>query len=416
MASGMISRVGNLTVALGAAAVAIIALHPGVVRGAETGDVPTAVLGIEAVDVPDAVATEVTEALRQKVAATKGYQLVQGKDLVEVKLVFSCADEAPACMSQVGKSLGATRLIFGGVKRAGSDSFSVTLKLLDVPRAAVESWTTETFPKKREEAGALRALAGRWLGKLTGRSMGAGSLQVRVNIPGAAVALDGHPVGVSGEQPLVLAEVTPGKHEVSVEKSGYSTSKQEFTLAAGQTLPLTVSLSALAPTVDGLMGPPAASPAPVDDESRRRDAGSIRGAARAGFWVALVGGLASGGLALKFGNDVLRINKDLDPYRRYDCMPPQVGTCNSRNEPAQPLDLREETAVAAKTDEGNRAQTLQWVFTFVGAAFGIAGGYLFYKGYLDSDAGSGKPGENHGLRIFPTANASSGGILAEFDF
>src|SRR4051812_31335670 len=84
---------------------------------AQSGDISTAVLGFEALDgAPDNVGAEITDALRQRVAATKGYQLVQGKDLVEVKLVFSCPDEAPACMAQAGKSMGATRLIFGNVK------------------------------------------------------------------------------------------------------------------------------------------------------------------------------------------------------------------------------------------------------------------------------------------------------------
>src|SRR5881392_1347033 len=67
---------------------------------AEGADTPTAVLGFEPLEgAPDNVATEITDALRQRVAATKGLQLVQGKDLVEVKLVFSCPDEAPGCMA-----------------------------------------------------------------------------------------------------------------------------------------------------------------------------------------------------------------------------------------------------------------------------------------------------------------------------
>jgi hypothetical protein len=108
-----------------------IAGLPSRARAAEGGDVATAVLGIEPLDgAPDAVAAEITDALRQRVAATKGYQLLQGKDLVEVKLVFACPDAAPACMSAAGKSLGADKLIFGNVKRAGND-YQLTLKLLD---------------------------------------------------------------------------------------------------------------------------------------------------------------------------------------------------------------------------------------------------------------------------------------------
>src|SRR6185503_10366727 len=118
---------------------ALATLTAGAGRAAAEAGEPTAVLGFEAIEgAPDNVATEVTDALRQRVAATKGYQLLQGKDLVEVKLVFACPDEAPSCMSQAGKSLGAAKLIFGNIKPAGAD-YQVTLKLLDVNRAVVES-------------------------------------------------------------------------------------------------------------------------------------------------------------------------------------------------------------------------------------------------------------------------------------
>src|SRR4051812_5407042 len=69
--------------------------------GAESSESTIAVLGLEALDgAPDSIASDITDALRQRVASTKGQQLVQGKDLVEVKLVFSCPDEAPSCMAQ----------------------------------------------------------------------------------------------------------------------------------------------------------------------------------------------------------------------------------------------------------------------------------------------------------------------------
>ena len=110
---------GTVFVLLRLAAVGLGGPSP---RARGRGERATAVLGIEPLEgAPDAVAAEITDALRQRVAATKGYQLLQGKDLVEVKLVFACPDEAPACMSQAGKSLGAAKLIFGNVKSAGSD-------------------------------------------------------------------------------------------------------------------------------------------------------------------------------------------------------------------------------------------------------------------------------------------------------
>src|SRR5580693_9610837 len=162
---------------------------------AESGEIPTVVLGLEAVDgAPDNLAADITDALRQRVAATRDYQLLQGKDLVEVKLVFACPDEAPACLSQAGKSLGASKLIFGNVKKTGGD-FQVTLKLLDVNRAVVETFTTDTVPGGRANATALRQLAPIWLAKLSGK--GNGTITVRANFVGAAVSLDVTRVGVT---------------------------------------------------------------------------------------------------------------------------------------------------------------------------------------------------------------------------
>jgi hypothetical protein len=377
-------------------------------EAAEGGDVSIAVLGIEPLEgAPDTVAAEMTDALRQRVAATKGYQLLQGKDLVEVKLVFACPDAAPACMSLAGKSLGADKLIFGNVKRTGGD-YQVTLKLLDVSRAVVESFTAETVARKHADASSLRSIAPAWLSKLSGK--GGGSIQVRANFPGAAVSLDGTQVGTTGSSPVVISDVAPGRHEVAVEKSGYTTTKQEFTLASGQSLPLNLTLSPVSVEVPR----PEGSAKPGEGGSSEPSGGGEGPSlTRTGFWVALVGTLASAGLALKFGLDVRDINNQLDQYRRFPC-PNGGGTCDIHNSPAQPLTQDQAARSHTLTDEGNRDQLLQWVFVGLTGAFAIAGGVLLYKGYLESEGT--QSASNHGLRLFPTATASSGGIIAEFEF
>src|SRR5262245_57254897 len=380
-------------------------------RAHADGDVATVVLGIEPLEgAPDSVASEITDALRQRVAATKGYQLLQGKDLVEVKLVFACPDAAPACMSLAGKSLGADKLIFGNVKRSGSD-YQVTLKLLDVSRAVVESFTAETVAKKHADASSLRSIAPAWLSKLSGK--GGGSIQVRANFPGAAVSLDGTQVGTTGGSPVVINDVAPGRHEVAVEKSGYTTTKQEFTLAAGQSLPLNLTLSPVSVEVPRPEGGAKSSEGGTSEPSGGGEGPSLT---RTGFWVALVGTLASAGLALKFGLDVRDINSQLDQYRRFPC--PGSGSiepnCDNHGTPAQPLTSDQLSRSHTLTDEGNRDQLLQWVFVGLTGAFAIAGGVLLYKGYLESEGT--QSASNHGLRLFPTATASSGGIIAEFEF
>lgn len=384
---------------------------------AEGGDAAVAVLGFEALEgAPDNVATEITDALRQRVAATKGYQLVQGKDLVEVKLVFSCPDEAPACMSQAGKSMGATKVIFGNVKRAGTD-YQVTLKLLDVGKAAVETWATEAVPRKRAEPAAFRSLAPVWLAKLSGRNAG-GSLQIRANIQGAAVSLDGTRVGVTTDRPVVISDVAPGRHEVAVEKEGYTTTKQEFSLAAGQSLPLRLALSPLSADVNTA---PAGEETPPVLVRKPREAPPEGGgqesptAARAAFWVAVVMTVASASVGLKYARDVQQVNSELNQYRRINCSTSPTGVCYPGGGAAPVLGDTQKQTRDNLVAEGRSDQRWEFGAFAVGAGFAIAGGYFLYKGYL---AGSGEENStaSRGLRIFPTATASTGGIVTEFDF
>jgi hypothetical protein len=381
-----------------------------------SGDAPTAVLGMEALEgAPDSVAAEITDALRQRVASTKGFQLVQGKDIVELKLVFACPDEAPACMSQAGKSLGASKLIFGNVKRSGTD-FLVSLKMLDVNRGAIETWVAETIPKRKADVTSFRSLAPVWVSKLTGKG-GGGTLLIRANVAGAAVSLDGTRVGVTGQQAVTIADVAAGQHEVAVEKSGYTTTKQEFTLAAGQSLPLSLALSAVSVEVGGQQhDEPVIVHAPGSEPEPPSDNGSPHSLARVGFWVAAVGTVAAAALAVKYGMDVQQINSDLNQYRRFPCGTNSL--CNLQGNQVPGLTDADKANVAKKTSEGNRDQTLQWVFVALAPPFAVAGAYLLYKGYLQSEGGteSGHTAANHGLRIFPTASASAGGIIAEFDF
>ncbi|HVZ74251.1 MAG TPA: PEGA domain-containing protein [Polyangia bacterium] len=392
-------------------------------QAAPVGDAtPTAVLGLEALDgAPDSIASDITDALRQRVASTPTYQLVQGKDLVEVKLVFSCPDEAPACMAAAGKSMGASKLIFGNVKRDGAD-YQVTLKLLDVGRAAVESFATETIARRKAESQAFRALAPAWLSRLTGKGAG-GTLQIRASVPGASVSLDGTHVGVTGTSPVVVPDVAPGRHEVEVEKEGYTTTKQEFSLATGQNLPLSLSLSPLSADVSAIPTgetPPVLVHRPDVQAEPDSGGGGSRTTSRAAFWVAVVGTLTATGLGIKFAKDVEQINSDLDKYRRVqpgtgNCPATSTSACDLQGKPAPDLSASDYSQQASKVSQGHRDTTYEAVsFAFAGA-FAIAGGYFLYRGYLDS-GGETATTASRGLRIFPTASASAGGIVTEFDF
>jgi hypothetical protein len=423
---------GLLTLALGISA-------PGLAGAAETEVTPTAVLGLEAIDVPAALADDIAEQLRQKVAASRDLHLVSGKDLVEVKLVFGCADEAAQCMAQAGKSLDAQRLIYGSIKKNG-DEFALWLKMFDVRKAKIEFWLTENIPKKNADPAGVKGAAGRWFAKLTGKPVNAGTVQVSSNVFGAKVFLDGTHVGITSEQPIAVPDVAPGRHEISAERAGYATAKQQFLVAAGATAAVQLTMqsgAAPAPTAAGVaakpappvppaetqpatsaLSPPSSATQVTDTGANAPAAGDSRGGYRTGFWVTLAAGLVGAGAAVKFGLEVRDVNNQLDPYRRFACMGNQVCDGNNMVKTGSTATLTkdERDKVSSLNDEGKRAQTLQWLCIGVGSALGVASGYLFYKGYLDSDDDRPAHEARRGLRIFPTAAASSGGVLAEFDF
>jgi hypothetical protein len=405
--------VGRLTALWATLVVVLLGGVAPLARAAD--DSGTVVLGVEAVDTQDNnLASDVTDAIKQRVATGKGGPLIPGKDLVEIKLVFSCSDEAPACLAQAGKSLGAAKLIYGIIKRSGSDVV-LTLKQVDTARGTIDGTSVESLSKKKLDPSALRALSGQWMARLNGAKPAGGgggtpgTLIVRSNVSGATVMLDGAEVGTLTRKTLSIEDVSPGKHEITVEKPGFGVSTQVFTIGAGQALPLTLTLlrgdgnegEEGAPPATG--GEPEATPrriaAPADEAPGGDD--SLRTWVRTGFWVALGVSAVSLSLATKYGLDVRSVNQDLNPFR---------GPDPAKADP-------DGTIVNGLLDKGNRAETRQWIFIGVGSAAAVAGGFLLYKGYLDKEAGAGsKTADNHGLRVFPTANTSSGGIAAEFDF
>ena len=127
-----------------------------------------------------------------------------------------------------------------------------------------------------------------------------------------------------------------------------------------------------------------------------------------------VAGVLGVGAGVKYGLDISDVNKKLDPYRRFPCMGNQL--CNAKGVVRPALTPAEKNTVSALNDEGNRDQTLQWICIGVGSALGVASGYFLYKGYIDQDDEHPHREARSGLRLFPTASASTGGIVAEFDF
>jgi hypothetical protein len=363
------------------------------------GDNPTvAVLGIETSEgVPDSVAVAMTETLRQRMSTLPGYRLVQGRDLVEVKLVFSCPDEAPACMSQAAKSLGSSLLIFGSVKKAGSDAYSVTLKLFDADKEVVQSWTTDQFSRAQATGPALHAPVQKWLATLTGQSL-PGTLHVQGGVVGAAVAVDGVSAGVMGAGGLTIASVAAGKHEIVVTKPGYSPANKTVTLSSGDTREVAIEMAAVAPTETPRAETPAVEPAgTVPAESTETVTTEVAsggsGGHRTGAKVAALASLAVGVVGIAVGGVysyyVSDANSKLDPYRRNLCNISPTGYCDKSGKPAEPItDPNLRAWMKHTKDLGDKYANYQWIGYGVGAAMLVTSAVFFYYGFFSNSSGA----------------------------
>lgn len=236
---------------LAATVLFVLAAHAHV----QAAPVAVGLLGIDGASVEPGMGQALTEALRRHLPNLPNMRVeMKHQDLSEVKLVFGCTDERPACMAKVGRSLGVDRLIFGTIrKQPQATMYTVSLKQLNVIDSTIEKYITEAVPAEalRADNPQLNDLVGRWLPALLSDSS-RGGFRVLTEPTGASVQLDGVPLGQS---PLAFNEVEVGDHTVRIELPGFPPVTRKITVRGGQNDQLFVNLTQPAETTP----PPVAS-------------------------------------------------------------------------------------------------------------------------------------------------------------
>jgi hypothetical protein len=133
----------------------------------------------------------------------------------------------PACIGALRLPLRADRLVVGSLDR-DDQSYLVRLRLLEMPSGrvvaeldrAVRIATRRLGPEVRT---ALPSF-------LRGQAPRSGSLELSANVDGAQLEVDGAPAGVT---PIRLS-LSPGRHEISLEKSGYLAARRWVSVEAGK--------------------------------------------------------------------------------------------------------------------------------------------------------------------------------------
>jgi hypothetical protein len=147
-------------------------------------------------------------------------------------------------------------------------------------------------------------------------------------------------------------------------------------------------------------GPPAQVAVPRPAPARPEPPAYVKPAAL-GFATASVMSFA---LAIKFALDVNRIQKDLDPYRRFDCEGITAG-CNGTGTRVGPITQAEQQYVGALQKEGKRFENYQYISLGVSAALALASAPFFYKWASAAEGGQS-------LALAPVASPDGGGFLA----
>lgn len=399
---------------------ALLATNLCALRQAEASEVTISVLGLEpAAGASEVVASAVTEAIRQRASSSSGFRLIPGRDLVEVKLVFSCPDEAPACMSQAAQSIGATKLIFGNLQPVGTDAFLVTLKILDAEKGTVEAWTSEQITKAQAAPATLRGQAQKWFATLTGQAL-PGTIKVTGGLVGASVWIDGVQAGLMGQDGLTLAGITAGPHQVAVSKAGYEKWEHAITLGSGATDKLTVHLKAIeqpgtAETAGGEK--PAAAPvtAPANEETPAREPPNQ--GSRIASWALLGVGMVAVGMGAYSSYKVSSTNSNLDPYRRYPCATGGAIACSADGKTnLGALNAQQIAYVQDQQNTGDTYTKLQWVGYGVGGALIATSAVFFYRGYFAKPSESAASDRGSHFVLLPAISPGSVGALALVSF
>lgn len=208
----------------------------------QAGQIAVGLLGIDGASVEPGMGQALTDALRKHLPSLPNMRVeMKSQDLSEVKLVFGCTDEKPACMAKVGRSLGVDRLIFGSIRKLPqATTYTVSLKQLNVVDSTIEKYITEAVPAEslRPDSPQLHELVGRWLPALLNDSS-RGGFRILTEPAGASVQLDGVPLG---QTPLAFGEVEIGEHTVRIEKPGFPPITRTIVVRGGQNDELFVNL------------------------------------------------------------------------------------------------------------------------------------------------------------------------------
>jgi hypothetical protein len=201
-----------------------------------------AVLGLEVTSAVDVRTTELahdlTEGMRARARLGSGpyaYAPSSERELIDEKLIKQCDNEAPACMSEIGKELDADVIVYGKLEK-DDKVVRLSLHLLDVVKKTKINRTSVTvaISATKDE---VRTAARKAYEELAGASEagGAGTVEIETNVQSGTVYVDdsSSEVLANGKATLTLPE---GRYRIAVESRGRQRKEITVTVKAEQVI------------------------------------------------------------------------------------------------------------------------------------------------------------------------------------
>ena len=205
------------------------------------------VLDLEANNVDAGEAAAITNRLRLALSQTQVFRLIERANmdqiLEEVGFQLTGACDTDECIVQVGKILGARKMVAGSVSKVGN-MYTLQIRLIDIETSEIDLEVVDDVFGGIEEVltdatlSVARQLAGldetqviqAQIQPPTGGG-GASSISVDSDPTGATVTISGE---FKGTTPLQIS-VAAGSHEVIVELDGYAVQTRTVVLTGGTT-------------------------------------------------------------------------------------------------------------------------------------------------------------------------------------
>jgi len=236
------------------------------------------VLDLDANNVDAGEAKAITDRLRLYLGQTGVYRLIERNQmdniLNEVGFQLTGACDTDECVIQVGKILGARKMVAGSVSRVGT-LYSLQIRLIDIESSSIEQQAFRDVSgielvltdATQYVAQQLAGLGATPISQPQPAPLAAtGQINVTSGPSGANLTIDGQPHGTTP----VMIEVDEGSHEVVVEMDGYAPYSQTVQVTSGRMVTVNATLSEVPSGFLNVTSTPVGATVLVDGNNRGR--------------------------------------------------------------------------------------------------------------------------------------------------